>query len=391
MSISVKNESGVNRGPGDIKSVPQRADERRRIRGEAERVAAGLPRHRPLRRPALEVLARPLLACLGMENRYLGFAMVAVSNAFWRDQYAAVPCARRLLLLPHCLRDRKRCRGSYSALGLACQGCGACDTAGLKARAESLGYKVRVMEGTPAVVDIVLKGEADAILGVACLDSLESAFEHIVELGIPHAAAPLLTDGCVDTTAEVDLIRDLIAVRSGPANARTRSFVPLLRSTEALFDPESLREVLASELPVRADADGNPLTGTEAIALEWLCEGGKRFRPFITLAAYSTLAHGESALDPTRDLTGAFPPAVKRVAVAIEALHKASLVHDDIEDEDGYRYGRQTLHRRHGAATALNVGDCLIGLGYQLIASARGTLGAECAADILSGIARAHM
>jgi len=54
--------------------------------------------------------------------------------------------------------------------------------------------------------------------------------------------------------------------------------------------------------------------------------------------------------------------------VAVECFHKASLIHDDIEDNDDERYGEQTLHASHGIPLALNVGDLLIGEGYRLIA-----------------------
>jgi len=66
---------------------------------------------------------------------------------------------------------------------------------------------------------------------------------------------------------------------------------------------------------------------------------------------------------------------VKRAAVAIETFHKASLVHDDIEDDDAYRYGHETLHRVHGVGTAINVGDYLIGLGYRCVSRDRKALG----------------
>ena len=65
--------------------------------------------------------------------------------------------------------------------------------------------------------------------------------------------------------------------------------------------------------------------------------------------------------------------------MAIEAFHKASLVHDDIEDDDRYRYGRETLHRQFDLGTAINVGDYLIGLGYRLVGSIRSEAGAEAA------------
>ena len=42
--------------------------------------------------------------------------------------------------------------------------------------------------------------------------------------------------------------------------------------------------------------------------------------------------------------------------MAVECFHKASLVHDDIEDQDEQRYGRETVHAEHGVAIALNAG-----------------------------------
>jgi geranylgeranyl pyrophosphate synthase len=382
-------------GPAEIKAVPQECDARQRIRTEARNATANLPRHRPLRRQALEDLARQALQGAGLDGEYLGFAMVAVSNEFWREQFLAVACSRRLLLLPHCLRDPVRCQGNYTAVGLECAGCGACELAGLKAEAEELGYKVLIAEGTPAVVEVVLSGRADAILGVACLDSLEKAFTRVVEMGIPHVALPLLADGCRSTTAELDLVREWMGAQSGPVRARTRSYVPLLRAAESIFDDGELDTLLADFVrPESLAAPGGalaPASGTEALAVDWLRCGGKRFRPFITLASYAALVHGTEALDPAADLGRSFPDAVRRTAVAIEALHKASLVHDDIEDDDLFRYGRKTLHRSHGVANAINVGDFLIGLGYRLVGAADRRVDAAATADILNHLAEAHL
>jgi geranylgeranyl pyrophosphate synthase len=86
-----------------------------------------------------------------------------------------------------------------------------------------------------------------------------------------------------------------------------------------------------------------------------------------------------------------FSDSASRVAMAIEAFHKASLVHDDIEDDDQYRYGRETLHRRYDLGTAINVGDYLIGLGYRLVNAAREDFGAEAASDILDHMSAAHV
>ena len=377
------------------KAVPQDARVRQSIRAEAQRAVAALCRCEPLGRGALEELARGLLHRLELEDRYLGFAMVAVDSAFWRDQFAAVPYDRRLLLLPHCARKAEVCAGTYDSMGLHCAECGACVLGKLKQEAESMGYKVLIAEGTPAVIQVALSGRADALLGVACLDSLEKAFERVVQLGVPHASVPLLRDGCRDTIFEAGVVREWMHTHTQAAPARTRSYLPLLRAAEGLFADETFDMLLAdcvepSALAQKPDELGS-LAGAEAIALDWVRRGGKRFRPFITLASYSASVYGHDALDPNADLTDFFPPAVKRVALAIEALHKASLVHDDVEDDDAFRYGRETLHRRYGVANAVNIGDYLIGLGYRLVASAKAEFGGSCIADIIERLSDAHL
>src|SRR5438270_1861910 len=105
---------------------------------------------------------------------------------------------------------------------------------------------------------------------------------------------------------------------------------------------------------------GNAEGETERIARQWLGRAGKRWRPFLTVAAFQAL----------RDNPGqALPEDLRKIAVAVECFHKASLIHDDIEDGDSLRYGEKTLHEEHGIAVALNVGDLLIGEGYRLIAA----------------------
>ena len=132
----------------------------------------------------------------------------------------------------------------------------------------------------------------------------------------------------------------------------------------------------------------DPLTLHEAIAFDWLAHGGKRSRPFITLAVYDALRGAPGTIGADRLI---LPEAVKRVALAIEVFHKASLVHDDIEDDDTFRYGRATLHRQYGVGTAINVGDYLIGLGYRLVTRGQKDLGGDCVADILARLSDAHL
>jgi geranylgeranyl pyrophosphate synthase len=74
----------------------------------------------------------------------------------------------------------------------------------------------------------------------------------------------------------------------------------------------------------------------------------------------------------------------------MEIFHKASLIHDDIEDGDLYRYGKPTLHHSHGVAPAINVGDYLLGYGYHLIAGLRKEISGEIIAEMLAVLSSAH-
>ncbi len=387
------DDGGPAPRPDDIKVVPDDPIVRKAIRDAAVSCCTGRIAAAPPGIAEIQTSAETILADLGLPGRSLGFAMVCVDNAYWLDDFAAVPCERRLLLLPKCLSDPLQCRGEYDAIGLHCAGCAACELAGLKQDAERLGYEVIIAEGTSSALLRVLEGRADAILGVACLDSLDRSFERVSDLGIPHQAVPLLRDGCVHTNAEIDLIRELIGVVRVGDRAARQSWLPLLRATREVFEPGELTVAIdACCCPaVTGGPVAAPLSATDRIARDWLARGGKRLRPFVTIAAYAAARHGMGALAPDANAAELAPLQVRRLALAIETLHKASLVHDDIEDGDTHRYGEPTVHHLHGVATAINVGDYLVGLGYRIIAEQVGTLGPACVADIVRRLSTAHV
>jgi len=375
-----------------FKIVPETREMRDRVRAEAARFGKNFDRSKPLTRMGLQQLAEQLLLHLGMGEQFLGFTMVCLSNEFWRDQVQAIDFKRRLLLMPHCLKHAEGCPADYDEFGLDCRKCGACSIADFKVKAEDLGYKVLVSEGTPIVLKIIVSGHVDAIVGVACLNVLEKALDKVLLAGVPCVAVPLLSSNCRSTSVDDDWVGELIDLRTEPPAAKTKTYVHLLRAAHALCEEPELSRLAPrprAERPTNGNghAAADPLAVHEKIGYDWLAGGGKRFRPFITLAAYDALkgAPGTRSAEGT-ELTD----AVKRTALAMEVFHKASLVHDDIEDDDTFRYGTETLHRRHGVSTAINVGDYLIGLGYRLVSRERKELGGDCAADILDRLADAH-
>ncbi len=370
-----------------FKAIPETRDLRDRVRAAAVAACRGLDKAQSLTREVSKELSEGVLRSLGLGPEYLGFTMVMLSNEFWREQVAAVPFHRRLLLLPHCLKNAEGCPAEYDELGLDCKKCGACHVGDFRGKAEELGYKVLVSEGTPIVLKIIVSGHVDAIVGVACLNVLEKAFDKVLLAGIPCVATPLLSSNCKSTSVDNDWVFESIGLQTPPPETKTKTYLHLMRAANALFEePELSRLVPRARRGSGSAAD--PLVRHEEVAYDFLSRGGKRSRPFITLAAYDALKGAPATLSETG---WELSDEVKRAAVAIETFHKASLVHDDIEDDDAYRYGQETLHRVHGTGVAINVGDYLIGLGYRLVSRDRKALGADVAADVLDKLADAHM
>jgi geranylgeranyl pyrophosphate synthase len=261
-----------------------------------------------------------------------------------------------------------------------------------------MGYKVLVAEGSPIVMKIIVSGSVDAIVGVACLNVLEKAFDKILLAGVPCMAVPLLSSNCRDTSVDEDWVHDMIRSRRAQPTQKTRTYIHLMRAATKMFEPDQLDRLVprARGGPRLSEINGqglgalDPIAATETVAYDFLSKGGKYSRPFITLAVYDALTGGEGMLCDGAQHLAQLPDAVKRASVAIETFHKASLVHDDIEDDDDFRYGDKTLHRQYGTATAINVGDYMIGMGYRLVSCEAGSLGSDVVADVIEALAEAH-
>lgn len=86
--------------------------------------------------------------------------------------------------------------------------------------------------------------------------------------------------------------------------------------------------------------------------------GGKRFRPLLLLASGEHFGATEELLLP--------------YACAVEFIHNYSLIHDDLPsmDDDDFRRGRASCHKKFGEALALLAGDGLLTLAFEILATA---------------------
>jgi geranylgeranyl pyrophosphate synthase len=107
-----------------------------------------------------------------------------------------------------------------------------------------------------------------------------------------------------------------------------------------------------------------------------LAAGGKRLRPMLVL-----LCAGESG-DADRAV---------RAASAIELVHMATLVHDDVLDEAPLRRGSPTVAATSGRARALGTGDLLLSRAFALLAEAGDARAVALLAEAAVALARGEL
>ncbi len=104
---------------------------------------------------------------------------------------------------------------------------------------------------------------------------------------------------------------------------------------ELLLVEKKIRECIVSEEPLLTD-----------IASYVIGSGGKRIRPTVTLLSFRAFGG--------KDIRKAV-----ELATALELIHSATLIHDDINDGGEYRRGRPAAYKKFGLQNALVTGDFL--------------------------------
>jgi octaprenyl-diphosphate synthase len=133
--------------------------------------------------------------------------------------------------------------------------------------------------------------------------------------------------------------------------------VSTARPTPAVAAPATPATLVGEELQLVERRLAELLRSREEkltdIATYLIGAGGKRVRPAVTLLVFR--ACGGSNL---RDIVD--------VAVALELIHSASLLHDDIIDGSQVRRGRDSARRKFGVAATLVTGDFLFSRAFQI-------------------------
>lgn len=128
-----------------------------------------------------------------------------------------------------------------------------------------------------------------------------------------------------------------------------------------MIDIEAALDEVATKVNVALDRLLPPVVNPEGRVVEGMryaaLGGGKRLRPFLVMASAR--------------LFGVAEQSALRTAAAVELLHCYSLVHDDLPamDDSDLRRGRAAVHKQYDEATAILVGDALLTLAFEVLAS----------------------
>lgn len=314
----------------------------------------------PLMLDELRAGVAEFVAERGVGGHYADWLAVMLNNEVWREEFSKTPQPMRVLLLPQCLRASQRCPAGFDEIGLLCENCGSCEISALQEFADMLGSVSLVTDSTGAVERLIEEGRVSAVVGVSCMESLERSFPRTLKRGVAGLAFPLLNGGCKDTVADFDLVREAFALSgegfSMPSDAEIKA------AAEALFSEAAMLGTFG--------AGGGECA---RISAEYVAAGGKRWRPRLALSAWAAMSKSSEFTDDAR-----------RIAVASECFHKASLIHDDIEDGDEFRDGVPALHSKAGISQAVNAGDFLVGCGYAVLG------GCAEAAALVASAAKSH-
>jgi octaprenyl-diphosphate synthase len=138
------------------------------------------------------------------------------------------------------------------------------------------------------------------------------------------------------------------------------SVKPLVDLTKA--DMERVNQLILSKA-------GSDVQMIPEVANHLISSGGKRLRPMLTLASSVLYGYkGENHI---------------KLATAVEFMHTATLLHDDVVDESDLRRGKSTARMIWGNQASVLVGDFLLGQAFRMMVD----VGSLDALDVLSSAA----
>ncbi|WP_229701906.1 DUF116 domain-containing protein [Methanofervidicoccus abyssi] len=138
--------------------------------------------------------------------------MIGTEDTFYRigidfyNRYYYQPfknAERKVLILPHCLRDIK-CPAKLGVNGIECVFCERCLLGSIIKIARENNYEVYIVPGSTFIKRILKEKKPTGVFGVSCYRDLFYGMNYLSRKGIPVQGQPLLKDGCICTSVDVE-------------------------------------------------------------------------------------------------------------------------------------------------------------------------------------------
>jgi uncharacterized protein len=144
------------------------------------------------------------------DEKWAQFTAIEIINKLHKDKYSHTRKGDRMVFIPHCLRNVKKCKAKIGAEGYRCAKCGGCVIKKIVEECERTNTRYFMVAGGSIVMKLIDKYKPKAVIGVACYNELKMALEKTGERNLTTQVVLLSKDGCVDTEVNLEEVLEKI-------------------------------------------------------------------------------------------------------------------------------------------------------------------------------------
>lgn len=131
-------------------------------------------------------------------------AFTCKKNKLQAKKFAAVPFSRRVVFVPHCMRNIAVCAAVEKNSCYVCVECGGCKISEISKLVKELNYQaLYVVKGSRAIQHIIKEQAPKAVVGIACFFEGAQAFKMLGGKNVAVQFVALTKDGCVTTNTDL--------------------------------------------------------------------------------------------------------------------------------------------------------------------------------------------
>ncbi|MDR2708849.1 MAG: DUF116 domain-containing protein [Elusimicrobiota bacterium] len=132
-------------------------------------------------------------------------------NKIFAKSFINTPVGKRVIFMPHCMRNVKVCKAVEHGSYYICACCGGCKIGQIYEMAKSLGYReLFILKGGRAILKIIDEIKPEAVVGAACFFEGKEAFVLLKDKKIAVQFVALSRDGCADTDINIEDVKEIL-------------------------------------------------------------------------------------------------------------------------------------------------------------------------------------